>query len=1072
MSPLTIFKASAGSGKTFQLTMGYLELLFKNPLSYRHILAVTFTNKAAGEMKSRILDQLYAISRLEAGERNEAVEILEESTGFDRDLLVAASRNLLVRILNDYSRFSVGTIDRFFQGVIRSFTREIGLPAGFNLELDRDRILGEAVDRMFLELGEDKEMLNWMLSLAETRIEASRGWNFRSEIIGLGEELFTEEYQEVMLRYGAGINRDRLRIFMRRLDEMETSVTSQVRDKAEEAVAAIRDAGLELKDFHGVSRNPASYFFKAATGERILLTDGQKNSLHDISKWRKEEDSNQARVALIDGLLQPALREIYGKTILLNSFESVREYVYTLGILNDISERILDITDEKNLFLLSDASRFLKGLIADNPTPFIYEKTGSFIDHIMLDEFQDTSVFQWENFRPLLEHTLSTGKENIVVGDVKQSIYRWRNSDWKILADRVAVAFPGYEIGQESLDTNWRSEELIVRFNNTLFTRAPGLVRERINEESSAIWMDEADRQKWDDLFTVAYSEVIQKVPKSKAGPGGYVRAEILAEDDRKFKDISLERVPEWIRELQDAGYASGDIAILVKTNREGAEVARLLMTLQGEQDDRYNYNFVSNDSLFLDRNVAVKFITSVLKFLQNERDQLNNISLGYYLWIIAEDGSDVTSAFVPGNTIGELLGDKFAAMVPAMKRKPLFELVETIIEFFGLEKRTPDLPYIQAFQEVVLELQHNEPGSLHDFIRYWEEYGSRKSITVSEEQEAIRIITIHKAKGLQFKTVILPFCDWELSPSSSGFNDSVLWCNTEGTPFDSIPVVPVKFKKSLKESLFSEAYLEELVMGHVDSLNILYVALTRAEDALLMGIPEPDKKNRIRSAGQLVMSAAAMNKQQLDPLQVDLENHVTETGFELGSLGNSHKRDTSEKAQWQIDNYPVSFRNENLRLSLKSRDYFQDQAGQQENHLDFGNLMHEIFGMIRSNADVPHAIQKYMREGILTRDQSEKLQDLIYVKLKEPAVIDWFQGQAEVINERDIYSDGEVYRPDRVMIMNDRTIVTDYKFGDAELASHERQVRRYASLLEEMGYRNVEGYIWYVMVEKVIKVV
>lgn len=1072
MSPLTIFKASAGSGKTFRLTMGYLELLFKNPLSYKHILAVTFTNKAAGEMKSRILDQLYAISKLEAGERNEALEILEKSTGFERERLVAAARNLLVRILNDYSRFSVGTIDRFFQGVIRAFTREIGLPAGFNLELDRDRILGEAVDRMFLELGDDEEMLNWMLSLAESRIEASRGWNFRNEIIGLGEELFTEEYQEVMLRYGSGINRDRLRIFMAQLDEMEASVTSEIRGLAAKAVAAIKDAHLQLEDFHGVSRNPATYFFKAASGEKIFLTDGQKNSLHDISKWRKAEDSNQDRVALIDGFLQPALMEIYGKTILLNSVEAVREYVYTLGILNDISERILDITDERNLFLLSDASRFLKGLIADNPTPFIYEKTGNFIDHIMLDEFQDTSVFQWENFRPLLEHTLSTGKENIVVGDVKQSIYRWRNSDWKILADTVGVAFPGYEISQEPLDTNWRSEELIVRFNNTLFSRAPGLVRALINEDTSAMWMNEAERQKWDELFTVAYSEVIQKVPESKTGPGGYIRAEILGDDDRKFRDVSLERVPKWIRELQDAGYEAGDIAILVRTNREGAEVAKLLMTLQGEKADRYNYNFVSNDSLFLNKNIAIRFITSVLKYLQNEHDQLNNLSLSYYLWIIREDESDVTNAFVPGSTVGGKLGQEFTAMVPAVKRKPLFELVETIIEFFGLEKRISDLPYIQAFQEVVLELQHNEPGSLHDFIRYWEEYGSRKSITVSEAQEAIRIITIHKAKGLQFRAVILPFCDWELSTSASGFNDSVLWCNTEGTPFDSIPVVPVKFKKSLKESLFSGAYLEELVMGHVDSLNILYVALTRAEEALLMGIPEPDKRNRIKTAGQLMMAAAEMNKQPLNSLQVDLENYVTETGFELGSPGKPGKKKVLNKEPWQIDEYPVRFRNENLRLSLKSKDYFHEKAGQQENHLDFGNLMHEIFGLIRSKDDVPHALDKYLREGILTMEQSEQLQDLIFVKLENPAVKEWFHGHAEVINEREIYSGGEVYRPDRVMIMNDRTIVMDYKFGDAELASHERQVRRYASLLEEMEYRNVEGYIWYVMLEKVIKVV
>ncbi|MCA1746833.1 MAG: UvrD-helicase domain-containing protein, partial [Bacteroidales bacterium] len=357
-----------------------------------------------------------------------------------------------------------------------------GLPAGFSLELDRDRILGEAVDRMFMELGDDRELLDWMLRLAESRIEASKGWNFRNEIISLGQELFSESYQEVMLNREPGPGRERLNAFVSELSAFCESRRGEIRAIAAETVAKMNSAGLAAEDFHLKARGPAGFFDKAAAGQRYDLTDGQKAGMTDLSKWISKNESNQGKIQFAETVMMPAISEIYEKGVFLHSATEISQNIFALGILGDISKKILEITDEKNLFLLSDASRFLKGLIGSNPAPFIYEKTGSFIDHIMLDEFQDTSVFQWENFRPLLEHTLSTGKENIVVGDVKQSIYRWRNSDWKILADVVGKSFGEHQITQLPLDENWRSNELLIRFNNTLFSTAPPIVRNIIDQ--------------------------------------------------------------------------------------------------------------------------------------------------------------------------------------------------------------------------------------------------------------------------------------------------------------------------------------------------------------------------------------------------------------------------------------------------------------------------------------------------------------------------------------------------------------------------------------------------------------
>lgn len=1073
MSPLTIYKASAGSGKTYQLTLGYLELLFKDPASYRRILAVTFTNKAASEMKSRILERLYAISRLKENEASDDVDKLIGLTGLSRETLITRAGGFLVRILNDYSRFSVGTIDRFFQGVIRAFTREIGLPVGFSLELDRDRILGEAVDRMFMDLGDDKDLLEWMLRLAESRIEASRGWNFRSEIISLGEQLFSESFQEVMMDKEGTLTREHLKLFIQEIETLDATIRKEIRDIAEEKLVLMDRAGYTPDNFMRKSVGPAGFFGKVISEERYTMTTSQKLAMTDPSKWISKNENDQAKMVLVETELMPGLCAAYDKIVLYNSVKEVGKYIFALGILGDISTRILDITDEKNLFLLSDASRFLKGLIGNNPTPFIYEKTGNTIDHIMLDEFQDTSVFQWENFRPLLDHTISTGKSNIVVGDVKQSIYRWRNSDWKILADVVGKAFPLHDVHEEQLAENWRSSELIIKFNNTLFSHAPKIIRSLIDNALEGASVSEEFTDYWGNLLEIAYQEVEQKIPEKSVGTVGYVRAEVLSEEGKKQQELALEKIPGWIAEMQNAGFKAGDIAILVRTNKEGADVAGLLMDLAKNQSGSgYNYNFVSNESLFIASNTSIRFMVTILKYLRDDRDELNNISARYYhRLLVAEASDDPSLALIPNLDLKEELGEKFVSRIHELKRLPLFELTENIIDIFSLDTRTVDLPYIQAFQEIILDIQQDEPGSLHDFIIYWDEFGKKKSITISEDQDAIRIITIHKAKGLQFKAVIVPFCNWDLTTSASGYNDTILWCDTAGTPFDSIPVVPVKFKKDIRETIFASNYLEELIMGYVDSLNMLYVALTRAEEAMIIGLPDPDFEANPKKSGQLIMHAALHARQPGSERQMDLVSLIEDNGFEIGELRNSSVEKAVQPEPWIIGSYPVKFRPDKVRLRLKSSDYFTKPEGTGTDHLDFGNIMHEIFGLIRTPADIEMAVNRYRRDGFIRKPDAERLTKLISEKISIPDVAWWFSEELVVLNERSIISEGETYRPDRVILSKQKTIVIDYKFGDTELAKYERQVGKYVDLLIEMGYERIEGYIWYVMLDKIVKI-
>lgn len=1056
--PLTIYKASAGSGKTFRLTYEYLELLFRDPVRYRHILAVTFTNKAAREMKSRILLRLYRLSVLKEDETSDDLEQLTKAIGVGRRRIIDQAGDLLVRMLNDYSRFSVGTIDRFFQQVIRAFTREIGLQSGFNLELDTDRVLGESVDRMFTDLSEDEQLRNWFILMAEYRIRNDKSWNFRSDMESLGRNLFREKFQALTAE-SEWVSREGLKTFMDQLDHIREEAASKMRDEARRAVDRVRENGYELTCFQQRSRSLAVTLDKIASGEKEELTDAQKKGRDDISKWLSGKESDPGKESLVTGFLMPALAKVYEYSVVITSVDSVRPHLYALGILNDLGERIREVTSEKNLFMLSDASRFLRGLIGDNPTPFVYEKIGHVYDHIMLDEFQDTSWFQWENFRPLLEHTMAGGHDNLLVGDVKQSIYRWRNSDWKILAEKAATAFPGQHVEVETLRQNWRSFENIVRFNNALFDTVPGIVRELAAAEIANSRVDREFRVHWMNLLEKAYGDTRQEVAQPFRESGGYIRTEILEEEGSDFKELALNRLPGWIDTILAAGYRPGDIAILVRKNQEGARVASTLM--------EHQVPFVSNDSLFLYKNVAVKFLVSVLRWLNQPDDALNNLHVKYFhnLVTAGETGDSLHGILEPGTPVNRFISTEKTALY---RRLPLFELVEQLIDDFGLDQRPSDLPYLQAMQDMILDMQRRDSLSLHQFLVYWDEHGHKKAIQVSEGQDAIRIMTLHKAKGLEFKAVIVPFCDWDLGPS--GGNDDMIWVDTTGTPFHAIPILPVRIGRKLNDTFFAAEFMEELMMTFMDNLNLLYVAMTRAEEVLITGIPGPPKKNPTK-AGHLVVAFLESGPADHQPeLQKTEEN-----GYEVYSLGTLPEKQEEEvpvDPSWQLDDYPVVIRNDRLRLHLKSDVYFLENEDEHPSRLDYGTMMHEIFSRIETEEDVPKVLASMKREGLLREEDRLRLQDLVTRKLETAGAQRWFSGEGVVINERDIFmAGGEAYRPDRVVCFPGKTVVIDYKFGERKQKSHRDQVMHYMKLLEEMNYPSLEGYVWYMSLDELEKV-
>ena len=1070
MSPLKIYKASAGSGKTFALTLAYLKLLYTQPGIFRHILAVTFTNKAAGEMKQRILGRLHCLSAAGGSECEEELKQLKEFTGLDEESIRIRAGELLNEILNSYSAFSVGTIDKFFQSVIRAFTHEIGIQPGYNLELDHRRVLSLAVDKLFQDLGNHKELQDWLVRYALERMESSLSWDFRREMIQLGEQLFKESFQELFMQEKlAPLDKKNLDLFLSEMSGLEEQVRREMRATAGQALDLMASLGLGPEDFKGAGKSPAMLFVLAFEGKDLNFTTAKIAALTQSEKWLKKNAGAELDTLTNERLL-PLLQQNYKQQEILNTLAAVHSHFYTLGILGDIREYVQDYTRERNLFLIADSGRFLRGIIGSNQVPFVYERTGNRYSHIMLDEFQDTSLFQYDNFRPLLDNSLAAGEQSLVVGDVKQSIYRWRNSDWKILASDLERDFAHQEIQVEPLKENYRSREQIVRFNNSVFQLSSSLLVEIMEKEllASSVHQEEIDREV--ERFRSAWKDVVQEIPEHLKNTGGRVRAELFDTEEAPFSEQVIKSLPSWVDELLETGMEAGEIAILVRTRREGVAVANVLLEHSRNSGSDRPYKLVSNDSLLLGYNMAVSLLISLLRYLHHPEDAINNALLKYQIYRTAEE-SDRALDFVMDREKSpeELLPGEFLKQETIFKQLPLYELIESLIDLLGLGERANDLPYLQAFQDLVIDLQRRGSMGIGEFLDYWEQKGAGRSLSFSEASDAIRIITIHKAKGLEFKAVIVPFCDWDLTTDAR--NTNILWCPTENTPLARIPVVPLRFGSKMTTTLFSSVYYNERMKGYMDRLNLMYVAFTRARDVLYIGLPKREVQT-VKNTGDL-MQVIGQQQASESPCTAILADSMQDGVISLGTLP-LYQREAEEEDPWKFTSYPVNRGQQQLKVHLRSDQYFLDEEGSLRTSRMYGNLMHELFSLIDTVDDVNDAVSSLQRKGLLPEKEGSGLSEHVREMISRPEVSDWFalKENRHIFKERSLLcASGLVLRPDRVIVEGDRAIVIDFKFGEIEHSSYHKQLSDYMEELKRMGYHKVEAYLWYVMLGRISKI-
>lgn len=1063
MSKLNIYKASAGSGKTFALTMEYFKIIFAIPSEYRSILAVTFTNKATEEMKSRIINELH---RMAEGRKSSYGPELKEKFGFSDDELRNRAEMLRTLLLHDYGRISITTIDRFFQRIVKSFTKELGIFPGYNVELDSDYILLKAVDKVMEEVKQNATLRTWIADLMDAKVDEGKSWSIKSRITDLGEELFKENYMlfdsTVLEKFG---NKEFLRNYRLFLQNVIQEYEGELTRLSNEAIGLIESTGLELRDFRGNKSGCAAHFYKIRNRKFDEITKTVREAVDQIDYWiAKDSDGGiKQKIESVYPLLNEALKhcvEIYEKKCRYYlSARQIADNLYQLGIMNDLYQEVRAYCEEKGVMLLSDTTHILNILIAGNDTSFLFEKVGNYYKHLMIDEFQDTSSMQWGNFRPLVVNTLAEGNEAIIVGDVKQSIYRWRNGDWSLLADGIESEFRRFGTNNVFLENNWRSAPEIVGFNNVFFKKAALLLKALFDQTAG-------ENNRWSDAIMKAYTGLEQK---AKNGMKGYVDIHFgpLKKEEGAAGKI-MQKVIEDIEAITERGGKSGDIVILVRSGKEGAYVANYLMEYNKNTDKAIH--FISNDSLYIWSSPFVKFISAVLRYVIEPYDLVNKASILYLYYTFVRKGpqTDTDEIF---KAIGEedlfgFLNTDFAVNTGKVMSYSLFETVEAIIDCFGLKGKKEEVPYLIAFQDIIFEYEANNSNSIHLFLEWWEKEQPKRVLSTSENIDAVRILTIHKSKGLEFEYVILPFCNWEL--------DSVrpvrrIWCKNKEEKFNELDYVPLNYSSRLSDTIFDEDYYDEHLKAFVDNLNLLYVALTRARKEMYV-CPYTPKLNKDGSPSFADMGAFMY--WVLWMLKNEGNTDFSPDDHMNVCLGEKEVYVVTEQESTplSLDYYPV-YSPEN-RISVKYK--FQDYAGGHGSlsAVDEGKLLHEIFKSIEYIEDVEQSVQNVYLSGMITKQEKKEYSEKVHEYLSDPVASEWFDRKYKVINERDIlFRFGSKIRPDRVIIKEKQAIVIDYKFGQVEENKYLKQIQFYRTSLKQMGYKEVKGHIWYVRLHKIVTV-
>ncbi|MCM1076769.1 MAG: UvrD-helicase domain-containing protein [Bacteroides sp.] len=1107
---INIYKASAGSGKTYTLAREYIKLILghkdddgqyrlnrRGASAHRSILAITFTNKATEEMKTRIIHELAVIAGMEKGWSKESPYASELCDTFKcsreqlRDRAAAALRELLY----DFNFFSVSTIDSFFQTILRSFAREAEVAGNYDLELNDEAIIGMSVDKLLQDLNHGEStrksqyLINWLTSYMTQLIEDGMPFNVFNRSLPIHRNLikFIDKITDDIYRE----NESELLAYLsdeKKFNEFKNLVYNQIKhikqqtsDSVREALDMIMDSPAKdcVKSYiiSGLKKWTSGY---SSDEPSKTMTD----AMAEISSaYKKPKKGMPAPSEELNGAIAKALDMIDFSFHQTRTLRIIAANLYQLGLLASLAEYIDKYRRENSTILLSDTNALISRIIGNEDAPFLYERVGVRFKHYLIDEFQDTSASQWVNIKPLINESLAYEFDNLVIGDEKQCIYRFRNSDPSLLhnlhTDRLANGRCEVRGDSISENTNWRSSVDVIRFNNTFFS---ALVRNLGFED--------------------IYSNVAQQISKKHASHRGYVRVKMY-EGERKADWLpeALDNLTVQLRRQLEAGYKPGEIAILVRKRDEGNTIIKHLEETVKAHPDFPHFRIVSDSSLFLGNSPTVGLIVSRLRLLSatdfttdpRKKTKREVAALINEFENEKSRGSDSSSALLKAlsrqsheSTDNKADKDTDTGQSPeAWSSVDLISLVEEIIASnVPEEKLREDSLYINAFQDLVTEFVGRGQGDIRSFLNWWDEKGYSTPVAGAQDDSALNILTIHKSKGLEYACVHIPFAEMTESnrPEPAWFNlESISGIPDEILP----PMLPLELSSAMVGTPFENRYNEVSGQKKLDTVNLLYVAFTRAVNELHIGFPTPGNRSRnmaadIRDAINCCtpdFCHELESESNIEGLSPFTHFQLADATLTLGEPTIPEKKEIADKtAMSPSDLWDMGSYNTHTQRNIWSNTKLEDKYYNIEDARDRGILLHDTMAEIRTLNDVETAINNLRhskKAKELTTDDIAEIHSIIMQRVNDPRATRWFDGFEKVMIERPIAIGGDdSRRPDRVVWTADGFIdIIDFKSGTQKPQRYMKQINEYVSLLSGLGYANVRGFLYYLDSGQIVEV-
>lgn len=1074
--PFVLYRSSAGSGKTYTLVKEYLKLILENPEEkrYKKVLAVTFTNKAAGEMKERILKALKNLKNRE--DKNLEKQLIDEEKLRNLDII---SGKALTLLLHNYSDFSVMTIDSFIHKIIKAFAMEIGLPLNFNVELSSDRMEVYVIDNLLAKVGIEEDITRIITAFVQQRLNQGKSWNIELDLRSFQEEIIKSQNAVWVKELSEIPNLDAAR--EEALDIVNDFI-NEWNHLAADALTSIANANLSADDFKGKSRSPAV----TLKNKYANLNRGGLKSLDLTKTFRDEEKWHDDKShPAVTQLMTSGLGDLRNKMISLYDSQYCRaltalmvaDCLYPAALVNRIMQLLDDYKKKTNSVPISDFNVKVNEIVRDSNVPFIYVLMGEKYESYLVDEFQDTSRMQWENLSPLIENAVSsTTRRNMLVGDSKQSIYRWRGGDMEIMEQGVENKFRD-SITTKYLDFNRRSRPNVIAFNNNFFAEIQALYEASGDEDS---------------LLPAIYKHVRQKFPDDKdyGDDRGYVRLQFLEkpgkdeENEGEKNALVLEQVEEIVRDCRTRGYKDSDIAVLVRSKKNGQEVGQFLL--------RKGIQVVASDSLLMKNVPLVRFLLNVLTCLSNPADIVAEAAVIFFLEMHRKaepmEPAAIGNRFLAKNQkeISPQIHSFFRRR-SHLNRMPVYEAVEEVIRLFQLDKdlEFKTAGYLQAFLNVVADYTAKNSVDVSSFLEWWEFNNGDLSVEVPEDAPAVKIMTIHKAKGLQFPVVIIPFAGWDWEKRGV---KGTLWLDPgpdllKQNPLNNIRL-PIPHVATLEKTLFKDQWEKEKKKIEIDNINTIYVAFTRAIDSLyiISNEPPPPKNNKKKPQEEKINNFTLLKKLAVPVLDSGTEPQAPGT-HEMGrptlKLTKESKKqpalDNGDEEAATINRFISQEWHPRITIRRKSKEFWRfDPEHKPPRKRKWGILVHQVLSEIRSTDDLEGVISRIHSSGDIEENERKPLEKKLREVFKVEAMRQWFDPALaqQAFIESTILTDEGMLRPDRVMVLDDKVVIIDFKTGRPH-PSHTDQMNTYKNAVRAMGYEEnrIEALLFYLDTREVKQV-